>query len=177
MAKFARVGYGHDGRGVGKFAEEGGYIYVVNDNVRTHDVIQPIAHNYKSGKAFVTTGMVNHAYKENSVKGREQQVDVLSKSNKDIGEQIKKTLSGEDIKDLAKENTIKVYGSKELGTGKSQEDIRTFQVQQYMQKTPFEELTKNTAEKYNAGLTNKAYSKTYGAYEDYDTYTSKGRKQ
>lgn len=154
MAKFARVGYGSDGRGVGRLSNEGGYLYVVNDHVRTNDIIQPIAHNWKSGKAFVTTGMVHHAYKEDSVKGQQAKVDLLSKGDK----------------------AIKTYTSKELGTSKSTEDIRTFQVQQYMNNNPSEELTKNTAEKYNAGLTEKAYSKTYGAYEDYDTYTSKGKK-
>ena len=34
MAKFALVGYGSDGRGVGNTAKEG-YTYVVSDNVRT----------------------------------------------------------------------------------------------------------------------------------------------
>ena len=68
MAKFALVGYGSDGRGVGKTQQ--GYTYVVNDNVRTGDTIQPIATSRK-GRKFVTTGVVNHAYKETSVKGQE----------------------------------------------------------------------------------------------------------
>ena len=68
MAKFALVGYGSDGRGVGKTRQ--GYTYVVNDNVRTGDTIQPIATSRK-GRKFVTTGVVNHAYKETSVKGQE----------------------------------------------------------------------------------------------------------
>lgn len=176
MAKFARVGYGSDGRGVGRLSNEGGYLYVVNDHVRTNDIIQPIAHNWKSGKAFVTTGMVHHAYKEDSVKGQQAKVDLLSKGDKAVGEQLKKTFTQQDLDEMAKDRAIKTYTSKELGTGKSTEDIRTFQVQQYMNNNPFEELTKNTAEKYNAGLTERAYSKTYGAYEDYDTYTSKGKK-
>ena len=68
MAKFALVGYGSDGRGVGTTQQ--GYTYVVNDNVRTGDTIQPIATSRK-GRNFVTTGVVNHAYKETSVKGQE----------------------------------------------------------------------------------------------------------
>ena len=68
MAKFALVGYGSDGRGVGRTQQ--GYTYVVNDNVRTGDTIQPIATSRK-GRKFVTTGVVNHAYKETSVKGQE----------------------------------------------------------------------------------------------------------
>ena len=67
MAKFALVGYGSDGRGVGKTQQ--GYTYVVNDNVRTGDTIQPIATSRK-GRKFATTGVVNHAYKETSVKGQ-----------------------------------------------------------------------------------------------------------
>lgn len=67
MAKFALVGYGSDGRGVGKTQQ--GYTYVVNDNVRTGDTIQPIATS-KKGRKFATTGVVNHAYKETSVKGQ-----------------------------------------------------------------------------------------------------------
>ena len=68
MAKFALVGYGSDGRGVGTTQQ--GYTYVVNDNVRTGDTIQPIATSRK-GRKFATTGVVNHAYKETSVKGQE----------------------------------------------------------------------------------------------------------
>ena len=68
MAKFALVGYGSDGRGVGRTQQ--GYTYVVNDNVRTGDTIQPIATSRK-GRKFATTGVVNHAYKETSVKGQE----------------------------------------------------------------------------------------------------------
>ena len=91
MAKFALVGYGSDGRGVGKTQQ--GYTYVVNDNVRTGDTIQPIATSRK-GRKFATTGVVNHAYKETSVKGQ-------------------------GVKTLAQENgasdVTRVYSGKELG--------------------------------------------------------------
>lgn len=91
MAKFALVGYGSDGRGVGTTQQ--GYTYVVNDNVRTGDTIQPIATSRK-GRKFATTGVVNHAYKETSVKGK-------------------------GAKELAQENgasdVTRVYSGKELG--------------------------------------------------------------
>lgn len=91
MAKFALVGYGSDGRGVGTTQQ--GYTYVVNDNVRTGDTIQPIATSRK-GRKFATTGVVNHAYKETSVKGQV-------------------------AKELAQENGVsdvtRVYSGKELG--------------------------------------------------------------
>ena len=81
MAKFARVGYGHDGRGAGSTGE--GYIYVVNDNVRAGDILQPIAHNAHSKKAFVTTGKVlkkedvgaSTVAKEDSVKGQQMKTE------------------------------------------------------------------------------------------------------
>ena len=92
MAKFALVGYGSDGRGVGTTQQ--GYTYVVNDNVRTGDTIQPIATSRK-GRKFATTGVVNHAYKETSVKGQ-------------------------GAKELAQENGVsdvtRVYSGKELGS-------------------------------------------------------------
>lgn len=91
MAKFALVGYGSDGRGIGTTQQ--GYTYVVNDNVRTGDTIQPIATSRK-GRKFATTGVVNHAYKETSVKGQ-------------------------GAKELAQENGVndvtRVYSGKELG--------------------------------------------------------------
>ena len=91
MAKFALVGYGSDGRGVGTTQQ--GYTYVVNDNVRTGDTIQPIATSRK-GRKFATTGVVNHAYKETSVKGQ-------------------------GAKELSQENgasdVTRVYSGKELG--------------------------------------------------------------
>lgn len=74
MAKFVKVGYGHDGRGVNR-ATGDGYVYLVNDNVRTKAVIQPVATHYKSGKKFVTTGQVLHAYKTTSLKGQEAEQD------------------------------------------------------------------------------------------------------
>lgn len=91
MAKFALVGYGSDGRGVGRTQQ--GYTYVVNDNVRTGDTIQPIATSRK-GRKFATTGVVNHAYKETSVKGQEA-----------------KTLAQEN----GASDVTRVYSGKELG--------------------------------------------------------------
>lgn len=81
MAKFALVGYGSDGRGVGKTQQ--GYTYVVNDNVRTGDTIQPIATSRKMRK-FVTTGVVNHAYKETSIKGQEAKVSAQKNGANDV---------------------------------------------------------------------------------------------
>ncbi len=54
--KFAQVGYGHDGRGSGK--EGAGYTYLVNDNVRAQDKLQPVVRHYGNGALFVTQGKV-----------------------------------------------------------------------------------------------------------------------
>jgi hypothetical protein len=64
MAKFAQITYGTHG-------DTPLYTYVVNDNVRTGDYIQPSVRHYISGKIFGTTGIVQNAYKETSTKGME----------------------------------------------------------------------------------------------------------
>ena len=68
MAKIAKVGYGSRGQGVG---QTDGYTYVVNDNVRTGDIIQVVATQHISQKKFATTGKVNQSFKDGSVKAEE----------------------------------------------------------------------------------------------------------
>ncbi len=55
MAKIVRVGYGSEGQGVGS---TDGYLYVVNNNVKTSDIVFPSVIHYKSGRVFGTTGKV-----------------------------------------------------------------------------------------------------------------------
>lgn len=85
MAKFARVGYGSHGQGMGTQPE--GYTYVVNDNVRTGDKIQVIStatHRDKStgelkrGRKFATTAVPHHVYGERTKKGQEAKQDAES---------------------------------------------------------------------------------------------------
>lgn len=144
MAKFAQVGYGSDGRGVGNTEE--GYTYVVNDNVRTGDTIQPIATSRK-GRKFVTTGVVRHAYKETSAKGQEAEQEVMENTG--------------DI--------TRVYTGKELGVsgsrvGKAPEGIepkhkplsqyaertRAKQIGAYMAQNPTAEFSKNAIETFDS---------------------------
>ena len=137
MAKFALVGYGSDGRGVGTTQQ--GYTYVVNDNVRTGDTIQPIATSRK-GRKFVTTGVVNHAYKETSVKGQ-------------------------GAKTLAQENgasdVTRVYSGKELGAQGSRvpkaglkseytQQTRAGNIAMYKQQDPNAKWTKNAQETFDS---------------------------
>ena len=69
MAKFARVGYGSAGQGVGESGQ--GYTYIVNDNVRTGDIIQPSVKHWKSKTIYATTGKILGTNKENTAKGKE----------------------------------------------------------------------------------------------------------
>lgn len=62
MAKFADVTYGTKG-------DTSLYTYIVNDNVRTGDFLQPSVKHYSSGKIFGTTAIVQSTAKETSVKG------------------------------------------------------------------------------------------------------------
>ena len=82
MAKFAKCGYGSQGQGLGKTTD--GYTYIVNDNVRTGDVIQVIATSHgKEPKKFATTAVPLHTYKETSVKGQKAKQEVLEKTGND----------------------------------------------------------------------------------------------
>ena len=76
MAKIAQVGYGSKGQGVGKHPN--GYTYVVNDNVRTYDVIQVISTS-PAGRKFATTAVPLHTYSENTVKGKTAKIRRLRK--------------------------------------------------------------------------------------------------
>ena len=67
MAKIAKCGYGSHGQGVG---HTDGYVYVVNDNVRTGDKIQVVSTS-KRGRKFGTTAVPLHIHGENTVKGRQ----------------------------------------------------------------------------------------------------------
>ena len=137
MAKFALVGYGSDGRGVGK--TEQGYTYVVNDNVRTGDTIQPIATSRK-GRKFATTGVVNHTYKETTAKGQEAKQSAEQNKAQDI---------------------TRVYSGKELGASgsrvppKTPEGMKPLQ-SQYAQETRAGNIAMQLKKDPNTELTEKS---------------------
>lgn len=83
MAKIVKCGYGHDGRGVGKTVD--GYSYVVNDNIRTGQVIQVISTS-SNQKKFPTTAKTLHAYKENSVLGQDAKREAMESKTGSITE-------------------------------------------------------------------------------------------
>lgn len=144
MAKFALVGYGSDGRGVGK--TEQGYTYVVNDNVRTHDTIQPIATS-KKGRKFATTGVVNHAYKETSAKGQE-----AKQSAEQNGKDVTQVYTGKELGVRASRTPPKApEGSKPLQSQYAME-TRAGNIAMQLKKDPHTELTtyaKQTFDEYS----------------------------
>lgn len=78
--KFAQVGYGSEGQGKGENGT--GYTYLVNDNVRTGDTINPSVIHWRSGNIFGTTGKIlpQGLTKTTSKKGQELQADLKSKN-------------------------------------------------------------------------------------------------
>lgn len=71
MAKIAQCGYGSQGEGLGRTTD--GYAYVVNDNVRTGDILQVIS-TARNGKKFATTAKSLHTYKQGTEKGIEAEI-------------------------------------------------------------------------------------------------------
>lgn len=139
MAKIALVGYGHDGRGLGK--TDNGYAYIVNDNVKTKDIIQPVATNWQSGKKFATTGQVRQTAKETSVKGTE------------LKQRVESDIKSKDMLSGQKPEITKAYTGKELGVsgfrGSPEYQARTRggNIAMEQQKNPYTQVSQN-AEKY-----------------------------
>lgn len=156
MAKFATVGYGSEGQGLGKTTD--GYTYVVNDNVRTGDMLQPSVKHSGNGAIFATTGKVLGMTKENSAKGKQTKAELQSKGIE----------------------TANAYTGKELGaTG--QRGVSAKQKQQGDDST--EKVISNYNQQARGGniLARKAEQggqlakteKTAKAVESYETYSKK----
>lgn len=117
MAKFARVGYGSQGQGIGRKAPNG-YVYVVNDNVRVKDRIQVVATS-KLGRKFGTTAVPLSTFGENSVKGQQAKIDVLARGDKKVermlGDSVNdKFLTQKDLDLLAQGKITLVRSGSEL---------------------------------------------------------------
>lgn len=138
MAKFAKVGYGSHGQGLG--ATSDGYTYIVNDNVRTGDRIQVISTSSR-GRKFATTGVPLHTYKENTKKGQEAKQEVTQK----LGVEPTQSYSGKELGVTQKGLTRQSY----------QQEVRGAALSQYKQENPNAELSKNAQETFDS------YSKKY----------------
>lgn len=154
--KFARVGYGSDGRGTGRSGE--GYTYVVNDNVRTKDVIQVISTSMR-GRKFATTGMVKTANRENSVKGQKAKQEAMSAMRhqqldkyEDIVQEPKITTaySGKELgvpSNVSKYRPIYADGSR--GISQYAKQVRAGNIEKYMQENPNAEFTNRSIRTYD----------------------------
>ena len=162
MAKIALVGYGSRGQGVGK--TEQGYAYIVNDNVRTGDKIQPVATSVRGrkfvrtgdkiqpvatsvrGRKFVTTGVVNHSYKQTTAKGQE------AKQQYDQNHDPSKT-----------QEITKAYTGKELGATGSRVPKQAGELSQYTQQTRAGNLAMQKQKDPNTVFTEKS-QQTFDEY-------------
>jgi len=161
MAKFAQVGYGHDGRGIGQ--TEGGYTYIVNDNVRTGDLIVPIpAFNVKAGRDVLTTSKVLST----TVSLNRNTVRASGVSNEDIrNELVDKGLADEDEYGM-----VDAYGLKDIS------DDKGVIVRNYGNQELFENQLKKGQDKataYNKEQKDLAQleSDNRSKYTTYDSYT------
>lgn len=142
MAKFAQVGYGSQGQGLGNTTD--GYTYVVNDNVRTGDRIQVISTS-KSGTKFATTAVPLHTYKENSVKGQEAKKEVVDK----IGKDPTQSYSGKELGVQGSKATKELPSGKRTISQYTQE-TRAGNIAMYMQKNPNAELSPKARETFDS---------------------------
>ena len=151
MAKFALVGYGSDGRGVGR--TEQGYTYVVNDNVRTGDTIQPIATSSK-GRKFATTGVVNHAYKETSAKGQ----GAKQQAQENGVEDVTRVYSGKELGAKGSRVPPKVPEGMQPLQSQYTQQTRAGNIAMQLKKDPNTELTakaRQTFDEYSKQFMNK----------------------
>lgn len=122
--KFAQVGYGHDGRGAGK--DKAGYTYIVNDNVRSNDKLQPVVRHYGNGAVFVTEGKVLAAGKTFSGARKAETREIMQKAQESLEqkgylkvkngmvigiEQARQGATGLTYQPTAKELSAKAYTS------------------------------------------------------------------
>ena len=144
MAKFAKVGYGSDGRATGKV---GGYVYIVNDNVRTGDKIQVISTSKKERK-FATTAVPIHTYKETSSKGKQIEQEVKNIT----GKEPTKSYTGRELK--AKGSMVASQGQQSAYT----EATRAGNIEMYKRENPnavFTERSEETFDSYSEKFMNR----------------------
>lgn len=146
MAKFAQCGYGSKGQGVGKTGE--GYTYVVNDNVRTGDIIQVISTS-RANRKFATTAVPLHTYKESTVKGQEARQKAVDAT----GNEPTKSYTG---KELGVTGSKRVQDKNIIGGDNKQSQYtlqtRAGNIAQYMKSNPnsvFTQKSQETFEEYS----------------------------
>lgn len=149
MAKIAKCGYGSQGQGLGKTAD--GYTYIVNDNVRTGDVIQVISTSHgKEPKKFATTAVPLHIFKETSAKGQEAKQEAENKT----GQNPTQVYSGKELGakgSKAKESMyIDEYGIEHKKISEYEQATRAGNIAMYKQKDPNAQWTKKSQETFDS---------------------------
>ena len=161
MAKFAQVGYGSSGQGLGKTTE--GYTYVVNDNVRVGQRLQVISTSHgKVPKKFVTTAVPLTTYSENSVIGQDKKVKLQSQ-----GVDPTKAYSGGELgaSGEIKRKDVAIGGNKPQS--EYTVSARALAEQKYLQTDPNAKFTKNAQETLKYYQENKPVKKEGGTFADY----------
>lgn len=181
MAKFAQVGYGHDGRGIGV----NGYTYIVDDSVRAGDIIVPIsAFNVWAGRDIQTMAKVVSTTKNLEKKG-EKNITVPTKdggeeeityTNEDIKKGLKRKDLGTSLDDhKGLKSTVGTKSTRNYGNA-DQFENRLAQDQEKMTQTNAE---RSAITEVFRGKTNQEYSKKQkelqSAFsgETYDNYAKK----
>ena len=141
MAKFAQVGYGSRGQGLGTTTD--GYTYVVNDNVRTGDIIQVVSTS-RAGRKFATTAVPLHTYKETSKKGQDAKQEAMSKT----GQEPTQSYTGKEL------GATGSTATKPLADGKRSisqytEATRAGNIAMYKQQDPNAVFTKKSEETFD----------------------------
>lgn len=142
MAKFAQCGYGSQGQGLGRTTD--GYTYVVNDNVRTGDVIQVISTS-RAGKKFATTAVPLHTYKENGKKGQLAKQEAMSKTGQDPTQ----VYSGKEL-GVQGSTATKPLGDGHRTISEYAQATRAGNIAMYKQKDPNAEFTKKSQETFDS---------------------------
>ena len=126
----------------------------MNDNVRTGDIIQPVATNWKSRKQFATTGKVLHSYKESSVKGQEAEISM--EENSQGTQEPTRVYSGKELgvqqfRGRTKQEKA-IAGQYEDGQqppSKYTQAVRAGNLAKFVQKHPESQLTQNAQQTFD----------------------------
>lgn len=162
MAKFARVGYGSQGQGVGNNPE--GYTYIVNDNVSVGDKIQVISTSYLGNK-FATTAVPLSTHGMNTVKGREASISAMANGDHDLATFLKSSMPSSELVNMAKQSVTRSYTGSELGVSRAgmskeeyQQAVRGGNLQRYTNEVgamPMSQKAQEDFDSYSAKFMNK----------------------
>lgn len=147
--KIAKCGYGTKGDGLGTTPD--GYTYLVNDSVRTKDVIQVIATARDNTTKFATTAKALHVYGENTVKGKEAKQEAESKGEDGKKREITRVYTGQEVGATAPK-----HGAKQPAIGEQKkQSLRTLEtragnIAQYQQTHPDAKFSQNAIETFDS---------------------------